>query len=295
MIGYSGKQGRNSVVPGNPRQDRRVAKRTAGGRLTSYDRDMAFQIVLEVASGRTLREVCSKGSGFVVATTFRRWALEHADLQRAFKEALAMSAGAFEEEAIDEARRLQKRATTPQDVAAHRALAEQLRWSAARRDPSMFGDTAKIQIKVPVQINTILDLGQEGIAQKSVGTENIYEITSQPVIDVPFEEVVPEPTYDPRAPRKQVLTPRLPMDAETPLRQRSTRHGKSEGGKGGSTAVPERGHTGIHWPGLREFQAGDKAGEGQPLPADTKGGREGGLTDGENEAQGVPPRDDHLE
>lgn len=295
MSGCSVRQGRSSVVPANPRQDRRVVGRTKGGRLTAYDRDMAFKIVVEVASGRTLREVCQKGSGFITSTTFRRWAIEHPDLQRAFKEALAMSAGVFEEEAIDEARRLANRSLTPQDVAAYRALSEQLRWSASRRDPSMFGDTAKIQIKVPVQINTILDLGQEGIAKKSSGTENIYEITSQPVIDVPFEEVVPETTYDPHAPRKKVLTPRLPMDAETPLRPRSKRYEKSI--EAGGPAVPKSKHTGIHWPGI-DTQTWNET-QGQPLPASAEGDWEGGLNDGEeSEAESeaeFPSRDDNVE
>lgn len=146
--------------------------------IVKYDEEMAIEILLRLEDGETLREICTKGSGYCSPAAFRRWAIERPELQKAFNEAQRRSAQAFEEEAIADARALRDDPQTAVDVSASRTLIEQLRWSAERRDPSQYAPRPAQSIVVPVQINTALDLGQAD-APKSSRETNVYEVVGE--------------------------------------------------------------------------------------------------------------------
>lgn len=163
-----------------PAQDRKlkVGREDVGGRFVSkYDPKMALEIVERIALGETLSKICSPGSGFVHPSTFKRWAVNHPDLAKAYKAAREMSAESLEEEALDRARETAQKPGTPQHVSAQRLAIEQLRWSAERRDPAKYGNRGPVQIRVPIQINTTLDMGgpSGGFQEK----QDIYTLSAR--------------------------------------------------------------------------------------------------------------------
>lgn len=227
--------------------------RVDGKQMTAYNPQAAMEICTRVANGETLREICTKESGLVSAHTFQKWCKVFPDVMRAYSSARQLSAQAFEEKALDLAGELARGTQTAQEIRAREVAMGQWRWSASRRDPANYGEKAPVNMIVPVQIITSLDLsGNVGGKEEGTGADP-YSLTFPPPED---EIVIPEgelkalpppassqadadgrgelvlpPTtkhppspfikrYDPRAPRRRVLTPRIPMDAETPPRKR---------------------------------------------------------------------------
>ncbi len=151
----------NLTVP-KRRMDMTHAERSEnfGSRsITRYSPELALRICEHVASGQTLKEVCT-GTGMPNRTSFWRWVMLYKDVAVAYQAARELSAQALEEEALTMARRL----SAPNNFSTVKVRAfdiamQQLRWSATRRDPSKYGQKAKETITVPIQINTTLDLG----------------------------------------------------------------------------------------------------------------------------------------
>lgn len=145
-----------------------------GGRFVSqYDPNTALIIVERIANGETLTDICRTSPHMPQPATFRRWAANNPDLAQALIAAIIISASSLEEEALNTARAI---ALLPKDgvhVQAAKVKLEQLRWSAERRDPTKFGVRSQINVKVPIQINTTMDLGQE---KGNVAEGGIYTI-----------------------------------------------------------------------------------------------------------------------
>ncbi len=197
-----------------------------------------LRILEKVAEGQTLNQICTLANAMPTRATFRRWCMLNPDLGKAYREATLISATALEEEAIDIARQIRANSGTGTEVRAAEVAMNQFRWSATRRDPAKYGERQQASIIVPIQINTNLNLGQDG--DKPVEESNIYDIKAQVMLPVdeaydraegpppntvpeaPGEIVVPEKgansiklvpksqRWDPKAPRKRVLTPRVP-------------------------------------------------------------------------------------
>lgn len=195
-----------------PNQDRELGlpRERIGNRfLTAYDPKIALQIVERIAEGELLKDICARDNehGFPAKSTFLKWAAREAELQRAYMAAKELSAYSFEEEAIETARASAKSPGTAQQVSAAQGLINQLRWSASRRDPKQYGDRANNQLTVPIHIHTSLDMG--GGAGGGMGElPDIYTIEAVPIAEKPL---IPEHKPEPK---KQVLIPRLPMDAD---------------------------------------------------------------------------------
>lgn len=206
-------------IPLQPTQDRTIGlphTQVAGRWVTAYDEKIALSILDRLAEGQTLNEICTIKNAMPHKATFRRWVFLHPDLAKAYREAVQISATSLEEESLDLARAIRKRPGTAVDVRAGEVALGQLRWSAARRDPSKYGERTAVSIAVPIQINTGLNLG-EG-AGASV-TPNIYEVKAQIPQEVVIEEsaiklIPPGKKYDRKAPRKRVLTPRIPAEVK---------------------------------------------------------------------------------
>lgn len=217
-----------------PQQDRklRLPRTLVGGRfLTAYDPDIAMRIVEKVAEGELLIDICDPKNtdGFPHRTTFNRWVILFPELAKAYHAARQMSAMPFEEKALKLSEELRIDPGNGTKVRAYEVALNQLRWSASRRDPSQFGDKANVNIKVPVQIITALNLGQEGGALLEGKAENVYDLSA--VVDVESSEVEQEDLTpididgpmkrSPNAPRKRTLVPRIAMDA--PLTKRHSK------------------------------------------------------------------------
>lgn len=164
---------------------------------------MALAICERIAEGETLSAICSKGSGMPSRQTFHRWVVRYPELSRAYAAARELSAHSLEEEALDMARELKdpqkgRKKLTPSEVRAFDIAMNQLRWSAARRNPRVYSERGAINVTVPIQINTSLDLG--GPQQ----IENVYQLKA--AVDVPQEPEQVDYERDMKADTAPLLT-----------------------------------------------------------------------------------------
>lgn len=167
-----------------------------GGRyVTAYNPHVAMRIVERIAEGELLKDICAEGQGMPHRGTFHRWVVNNAELARAYGAARELSAQAMEEEAIDMARAIRKNPGTSVNVRAYEVAMNQLRWSAQRRDPSKYGDKAQVSVRVPVQINTQLNLGTDVGGGSTLDHPNIYQITAS--VNVPVQAAVDRAMADP--------------------------------------------------------------------------------------------------
>ena len=127
--------------------------------------------------GATLREA-GADSAFLLRV------MQNPTLALAFKLSREVSAYALEEEAIT---RLRRAADDPKSLphgamTAISRLVEQLRWSSEKRHPSVYSAKAALNLTVPIQINTSLDMGDGG-ATSAPGFANIYELKAEVIRD----------------------------------------------------------------------------------------------------------------
>lgn len=192
-----------------PAQDKKAglpATRIGGRYVTSYDPEIALEIVEQIAQGHTIREICKPGTKFPHPVTFKRWVINNPDLARAYKAARLLSAEAFEEEALDLAREIRLKQQDGTQVRAYEVAMAQLRWSAERRDPEQYANRGQVNVRVPIQITTTLDMGS--VVSSEVDGKSIYKISAKRLDSV--ENAVAE------ADKGQSDTPIVP---ETPLRK----------------------------------------------------------------------------
>lgn len=145
--------------------------------------------------------------------TFMNWVARTPELKSAYLAARELSASSMEEEAISIARGSHESPGTQQKLRGAELAIKQLQWSASRRDPKAFGERAQTNLVVPININTTLDLGVAG-AEQMGDSPDIYTIDLTPEVVEPEKAV--RPPIGPSPTRKQVLVPRLPMDAPLP-------------------------------------------------------------------------------
>lgn len=180
-----------------PNQDRRLGlgkvRRPGGREVTKYDPALAFRIIEKVAMGGLVYELTDPKNkdGFPSAVTFYRWLTESPELREAYNGAVELSARFMEEEALRISKSAAYAGTDPtnQRLAAVKLYMEQLRWSASRRNPKQFSEKGSLNVVIPVQINTPLDLGGQGSGViKEI--PNIYTIEAK--LEVPDEITQPQ-------------------------------------------------------------------------------------------------------
>ena len=150
-------------VADRPEKDKRaeLPRERVGGRfLTAYSPSIALEIVERIAQGETLSKICESETKFPHQVTFKRWVVNHPELAKAVDAARQLSAMSLEEEALDAAREIKLKQRDGTQVRAFEVLLQQLRWSAERRDPAIFGNKAPVNVRVPITITTTLDMGQ---------------------------------------------------------------------------------------------------------------------------------------
>lgn len=151
---------------------------SALGKVMPLDKkDQATRVLEAIAAGDTLKDI-SQRPGFPTRDTFYKWMMLYPDLKLAYDAARELSALSLEEEALDMARTLK----APNDftgtkVRAYEVAMAQFRWSAERRDPSRYAGGQKTAVVVPIQINTTLDLGQQGGAAPAA-TRTTYDFAA---------------------------------------------------------------------------------------------------------------------
>lgn len=196
----------SALMADTPAQDRKagLARQRVGGRfVTKYEPELALKICEQVAEGRTLKDICNDAK-MPHRSTFNRWVVNYPELSRAYGAAREVSAYSLEEEALELGREIRKEPGTSQKVRAFDVLMNQLRWSASRRNPQVFSEKGSVQVTVPIQINTALDLGEEVQAAVSPDHPNIYELTAEVETEAPAPEQSDKPLVDVEARQKEV-------------------------------------------------------------------------------------------
>ena len=129
------------------------------GRYTAYSRDMALQVIEDIANGGIVDEICQRKDR-PVKVTFYRWLREVPELSALYDAAVEQSAMALEDQLLVQADRLMKqKGMTAVQIRAIAVAMDQLRWSASKRNPKRYGNQPPQAAAIAVQINTTLDLG----------------------------------------------------------------------------------------------------------------------------------------
>lgn len=211
-----------------------------------YSPELALAICEAVAEGLSLVKVCELPDMPSRGTVYK-WLTVYPKFFDAYERAREISAQSLEDEAIDMARMLTAQNDfTGTKVQAYNIAMQQLRWSAAHRDRNRYGERAAGTTVVPVQINTTLNLGQNG----EPATDNAKSIYT-----VEFNVAVPPaPTADDEPPTLDLApetgdNPPLPFDLPETQKQDLYVPAKKPGGQPG----PRKGI-----PGRRKSEAATK-------------------------------------
>lgn len=140
--------------------------------------DVEFGVLEQIVQGKTLEEA-GADSAFLLRV------MQNPTLAIAFKLSREVSAYSLEEEAIA---RLRRAADDPKalkhgELTAIGKLVEQLRWSAEKRNATVFSSKAALNLTVPIQINTSLDMGSDTVSS-APGIPNIYELKAEVARDI---------------------------------------------------------------------------------------------------------------
>lgn len=167
-----------------------------------YEPGLALAICELIAEGKTLVDIAAT-DGMPSRNTIYRWLSVYPKFFDAYERAKEISAQSLEEEALLMARNLKNANDfTGTKVQAYNYAMQQLRWSAARRDPKRYGQqSGNGTAIVPIQINTTLNLGQDGQppavdTQASVYTIEYEVQTSAPDTDDEPRVLPPEPVEE---------------------------------------------------------------------------------------------------
>lgn len=167
-----------------------------------YEPGLALAICELIAEGKTLVDIAAT-DGMPSRNTIYRWLSVYPKFFDAYERAKEISAQSLEEEALLMARNLKNANDfTGTKVQAYNYAMQQLRWSAARRDPKRYGQqSGNGTAIVPIQINTTLNLGQDGQppavdTQASVYTIEYEVQTGSPDTDDEPRVLPPEPVEE---------------------------------------------------------------------------------------------------
>lgn len=122
------------------------------------------QVLTDYAKGKDSLATCAKRHG-TSDDTIRRWALEDAEAYGLYTRARYISAGAFEDEALDIAKRADATSYN-----ADRLRIDTLKWAAAKRYPKGYGDKVDITTDGASMVSGVivmpapLPVGAPGIA-----------------------------------------------------------------------------------------------------------------------------------
>lgn len=156
--------------------------------------DFALAYCEGIAFGRTLGAI-ETDPGMPPKDLFLLWVMKHPEITLAFTRARELSAYSLEDDALHLLRSRLEKPGTATELRAADLLVQQIRWSAGKRNPQVFSEKAAVNVSVPIQINTSLDMGGGGLATSTKEFPNIYELKA----DLVQEIERPEPSGEGRA------------------------------------------------------------------------------------------------
>lgn len=127
-----------------------------------YDPKIMAEIIERIADGATLASLMREpGNPYPSPNTFYKWLAADPEAAKLYAAARELSGQAFEDKLIDMADKLAgQNDFNALKTKQYEVAMGQFRWTAERRDPAKFAPKRELQVVVPVQINTTLDLGQ---------------------------------------------------------------------------------------------------------------------------------------
>ncbi len=158
---------------------------------TPPDRRLGLAYCEALAFGRTLADI-ETDPGLPPRDLFLLWVMKDPELAAAFARAREMSSYTLEDEALHLLRLKTKDAKSMVELRAVDLLVQQIRWSAAKRNAQVFSEKAAVNVTVPIQINTSLDMGAGGASNSTKEFPNIYEIEAKHVREEVREQEGPE-------------------------------------------------------------------------------------------------------
>ena len=159
--------------------------------LVPVDYQRVYDVCEAVAFGADLDECCQR-PGFPARETFIGWLMRDPQVALVYQRAREVSAYALEDEALALARQRVRAPKSSLDLRAAEVLIQQIRWAAAKRNPQVFSEKSAVNVTVPIQINTSLDLGR-GAAEGTAEFPNIFELKAEVAREI-------ETTADPETP-----------------------------------------------------------------------------------------------
>jgi len=185
------------------------------------DESAALAFCEAIAFGRSFGDI-ENDQGLPPRTLFMVWVMRHPEVAQAFHAAREVSSYIMEDEAIDKLRNMMRKPGSQAEIRLLDLFLNWVKWSTSKRNPKVFSDKAAIDITVPIQINTSLDMANTASGTKD--HPNIYELKAQQVQELeppPDPENVVDPVREeatkefkkekPKLPRRQkrLLAPRV--------------------------------------------------------------------------------------
>lgn len=163
---------------------------------SGYSQEVAFKIIDMVMQGKSLRYVVTRPGMPSSVTTIYRWMTLYPDFKEAVENARQLSAMSMEDKALEVADDLisEDRIWSNNQLRARELALKQWGWSAERRDPGRFGARMAPSTVVPIQINTNIDLGQDGVQKQNLDVYAVHaRIANDEPIDTDHEDVSQSP------------------------------------------------------------------------------------------------------
>lgn len=151
--------------------------KTHGRKPIIYREELAEEILTKVSEGGTLTSIC-KDNHLPSTTRFYKWLRDVPSLREKWNMAKELKSHHLIDEALELSRTLNTDPKNPMGISLNWARSVDIRIKAlmemaSRLNPKEYGPKQQISNVIPIQINTNLNLGQDGPA--SVGKEeNVY-------------------------------------------------------------------------------------------------------------------------
>lgn len=145
---------------------------------SQINRTRALKVCEKIVLGMPLPDVCQL-PGMPSMAAFLKWTQTDPAIGLMYRTAREISAYSLEELALSIARQNAENPGSPAQQKAIDAYLQQLRWAAEKRHPAVFSPRAAVNVTVPVQINTSLDLGGSPTAVAGPEMGSVYELTAE--------------------------------------------------------------------------------------------------------------------
>jgi hypothetical protein len=132
----------------NPNGHQEVVRKSSAGRKALYSEELASAFLDELASGKSLRKVCSK-AGMPSIQTVLKWERENEAFSARYMQARDDRGMAFGEKIID---LVEDVIASKIQVDAARLAIDSLKWTAARLAPKVYGDKQQVDINQTVNV-----------------------------------------------------------------------------------------------------------------------------------------------